>query len=148
MKILVRILWILFCISFLFSISIIARAQWNNPSQNPYGFYQYGQQSYYGQQQHNYHQRQNVSVILNVNPWIYYYPYAATQIWVWAHYGNIPPNAVAYKYISGNTLYYCRVFLGSGMHNGVFLPGDGCYVQRNDQTELYTEFQVLVTMGY
>ncbi len=116
----------------------------------------YGQQSgygYYGQSSYHQHPQTHVTIYINGFPWTfynpYYYPYAASQIWVNAdEYGDIPPNAIAYQYVNGSTLYYCRIHIDTGIYEGVFVPGDGCYVQLDDETVRFTNFEVLVSMGY
>jgi hypothetical protein len=62
----------------------------------------------------------------NYNP--YYYPYAATQIWVWSAIGEIPRNAVVYQNVNGIAAYSCRVLLNNNIYSGVMVSNDGCYV--------------------
>ncbi len=142
---------------------------WQNSQRNRWQQNNYPQQ---WQAQQNYQGQQRINVYYNGNPWNatppyyyspyyyppyynspyyhspYYYPYPATQIWVWSAIGEIPQNAVVYKNVNGMALYYCRVFLDSNVYSGVMVSNEGCYVQFDDQNVRYSNYQVLVTLGY
>lgn len=133
---------------------------WHNSQGSNWHQHKYSQQ---WQSQQNNQGQQHITVYYNGYPWnasspyyyspyyyspYYYYPYAATQIWVWSAIGEIPQNAVVYQNENGMATYYCRVFLDNNVFSGVMVPNEGCYVQLDDQTIRYTNYQVLVTLGY
>lgn len=130
--------------------------QQNIPQNSPGSNWQ--QHQHYHNQSQSQQNNRNVIIYFNGYPWgnnypYYnynpnYYTYAATQIWVWSAVGEIPRNAVVYQNINGSSVYYCRVNLDNVLFSGVMVPNDGCYVQVGDQSIRYSNYQVLVTLGY
>ena len=113
-------------------------------------------QSGYAQGYHEFHgsRQRQITIYISGYPYAasyfdpYYYPYAASQIWVESQNGALPPNAIVYQTLNGTSTYYCRVYDSSNIYDGVLIPGDACYVQIDDQWIQYSDYQVLVSLGF
>lgn len=96
---------------------------------------------------HYYHQ----TVIYVPYYYFNYYPDAAVnqaspdQLWISASDGYVPNNAIVYQTISGNPIYYCRVYHQDNFIVGILLPNDGCYIEINSENIGFENYQVLIS---
>lgn len=67
------------------------------------------------------------------------------QIWVDAQNGNIPDNAIIFQVeANGNKTYYCQAQYKNANYQGVLVLNDACYVQDQNVSMRFTQYQVLV----
>lgn len=96
---------------------------------------------------HYYHQ----TIIYAPYYYFNYYPDSAInqpstdQIWISASDGYVPNNAIVYQTISGNPIYYCRVYYQDNFIVGILLPSDGCYIEINSEDVGFENYQVLIS---
>lgn len=103
---------------------------------------------------HNHHRNHHYyhQTIIYV-PYYYfnYYPDSAInqpstdQAWISASDGYVPNNAIVYQTISGNPIYYCRVYYQDNFIVGILLPSDGCYIEINSENIGFENYQVLIS---
>ena len=67
------------------------------------------------------------------------------ETWVTVRNGDIPDSAVINMNANGQVTYYCRTKYMNKMNYGELIPNDGCYIDGENVTMRFTNYQVLIS---